>query len=80
MGVSGEGIPMDGGMEGDVMRVWVQDSWQPPALLLENFRRCGVNLSDHRHRAESQVQSSFCAWKMHQSSTDGEPEKDRLRD
>jgi hypothetical protein len=27
--------------EDDVIRVWVKDSWQPPALLLENFRVWG---------------------------------------
>lgn len=43
--------------------MWVKDSWQPPAFLLENFRGCGANLLDHRHKAESQVQSPFCLWK-----------------
>ena len=32
--------PWTGDMEDDVIRVWVNDSWQPPALLLENFRGC----------------------------------------
>ena len=30
--------PWTGVMEDDVIRVCVKDSWQPPALLLENFR------------------------------------------
>lgn len=34
-------FPGIGDIEDDVMRVWIKDSWQPPALLLENFRGWG---------------------------------------
>lgn len=30
-------FPWTRDIEDDVIRVWVKDSWQPPALLLENF-------------------------------------------
>lgn len=33
--------PWTGDIEDDVMRVWVKDSWQPPAFLIENVRACG---------------------------------------
>lgn len=67
------GFPWSGDTENAVMRVCVQDSWQPPALRTENF-------GDHRHKAESQVQSPFCVWKTQPSRTDLEPENDQLRD
>lgn len=34
-------LPQTGDIEDDVMRVWAKDRWQPPALLLENFRGRG---------------------------------------
>lgn len=46
-----DGISMLGAIKNDVIRVWVKDSWQPPALLLEIWKIAPIPGTDHKVRS-----------------------------